>query len=63
MKSRPELERLAGYLTDFVASLPSSTRAAVGTDIQNCITVIAREIEQQYAVTDSLPKEPQPESV
>jgi hypothetical protein len=43
MQCRPQLEALANYLTDFVASLPGSTRTAVGQHIQHCLGALAQE--------------------
>lgn len=58
MKSRPELERIASYLTDFVSGLPASTRGAVVSDIQHCLQKVTAELEQQYV---KQPPEPETE--
>ncbi len=43
MQSRPQLEAIANYLTDFIGSLPGSTRTAVSQHIQGCLQAVGQE--------------------
>lgn len=53
MQSKPQLEAIANYLTDFVASLPGSTRNAVINHIQHCLQTVS----QEFSVLEELIKQ------
>lgn len=45
MQSRPQMEAIAQYLTDFLASIPQSCRPIVEQHIQQCLLMVNEDFQ------------------